>query len=329
MKRPYLLVAAVALLATACGPTTDLKLQLRSKSITVPRLVTPAVQLVPPPAVAPPVSLPPIPQVVTEPPPAPPVTNFPTPSPPSNPCPEAGPFAVPAMPASQLVAAPPVNATSTQMSTGSFAGASGAASSGSLTGVVQMTTERLPTTTSSVGQQVDAWRVIRRGPAPGVSSVEVYRLVHASSSAAATQAGIYLVGLQWKDPVRGDVNFTASGNGLEIMSLPAQPSTNDTQYIGADTDANTLTTLELTRNMRGHKRVDACGNLIDTITVELSGTLTTPDMQRQVTWNQQVATSYGAVDVQDTMTLTSVDAGYTWTRSLRNTTVPAVPKEAK
>lgn len=327
MKRSSVLIAAVAVLATACGPTTSLKLTLRSNEVDVKRVVSPAIQLVPPAPVSPVVSLPPIPQVTTPPPIEPPVS---TPVPPTaDPCPKAGPFDVPAMPASQLVAAPPVNATSLQMSAGSFAGASGTPSSGTLAGVVQMTTERLPSTTSSVGQQIDSWRVIRRGPAPGVSSVEVYRLLHPSSSPAATQAGIYLVGLQWKDPVRGDVNFTASGNGLEIMSIPAQPSTNDIQYIGADTDASTLTTLELTRNVRQHKRVDACGKLIDTITVEMTGTLTTPDFQRQVVWNQQVATSYGAVDVEDTLTLTSVDAGYTWTRSLRNTTVPAVPKEAK
>jgi len=325
MKRPYLIVAAFAVLATACGPTSDLKLHLRAQGVTLKRIVTPAVELVPPAPVPPPLSLPPIPRITT-PPPAPPITLSTPPSVPEL-CPPAGPFDVPAMPATQLVAAPPVNATSTQMSTGSFAGAAGTPSSGSLAGVVQMTTERLPSTTSSVGQQVDAWRVIRRGPAPGVSSVEVYRLVHPSSSPAATTAGIYLVGLQWKDPARGDVNFQASGNGLQIMPIPAQPSTNDIQYVGADTDANTLTTLELTRNVRQHKRVDACGKLIDTITIEMSGTLTTRDFQRQLTWNQQVATSYGAVDVQDTLTLTSVDAGSTWTRALRSTTVPAAPKE--
>jgi hypothetical protein len=328
MRRSPAVAAAICILATGCGPTTHLKLGLRADSITVPRLVTPAVVLVPPAVTPPPAALPPLPPVSLPP------SSAPLPAPsavamPANPCPQAGPFDVPAVPATQTVDSPPVPAKSTQLSTGSFTGAASSPASGSLAGNVQTTISRLPTTTSSAGQKVDAWQVVRRGPTRDASSVEVYRLVHPSSAPTATQAGIYLVGLAWRDPARGNVTFQASGNGLEIMSLPAQPATNDVQYVGADTDPNTLTTLELTRNMRQHKRVDACGKLIDTITVEMSGTLTTPSMQRQLTWTQQIATSYGGVDVAETMTLTSVATGYIWTRSLRNTTVPAVPTDAK
>jgi hypothetical protein len=325
MKRPVLLTAVVVLLATACGPTSHLTLSMRPVDVTVKHVISPAIQLVPPSPVAPPAALPPIAPVdVAGPPPS---QALPVPVPLSaNPCPTASSFAVPALPASPLVNTPPVPATSTQLSTGSFTGAATTPATGSLAGVVRTTITRLPSSTSSVGQKVDAYQVVRRGPAKGTTSIEVYRLVHPSSSPAATQAGIYLVALSWKDPARGNVSFQASGNGLEIMSLPAQPATNDVQYIGADTDPNTLTTLQLTRNIRGHKRIDACGKLIDTITVEMTGTLTTPDTQRQLAWTQQIATTYGGVDVAETLTLTSVDAGYTWTRSLRNTTVPALPK---
>jgi hypothetical protein len=327
MKRPVLLAAAVALVATACGPTTQLKLGLRPVDETVKHLISPAVELVPPSPVAPTAALPPIPAVDT----ALPPTSQPLPvpsTPPVNTCPTASPFDVPAVPASPLIDTPPVAATSTQLSTGSYSGATTTPDTGSLAGNVQMTISRLPSSTSTIGQKVDAYRVVRRGPAKDASSVEVYRLVHPSSSPAATQAGIYLVALSWKDPARGNVTFQASGNGLEIMSLPAQPATNDVQYVGADTDPNTLTTLQLTRNIRGHKRIDACGKLIDTITVEMTGTLTTPSLQRQLTWTQQIATTYGGVDVAETLTLTSLDAGYTWTRTLRNTVVPTLPKGA-
>jgi hypothetical protein len=327
MKRPVLLTAAVALLSTACGPTSHLTLAMRPVDVTVKHVITPAIQLVPPSPVAPPAALPPIaPADVALPPPS---TSLPVPLPPSvNACPSASAFAVPALPASPLVDTPPAPATSTQLSTGSFTGAATTPATGSLAGGVQTTITLLPSTTSSVGQKVDAYQVVRRGPAKHTTSIEVYRLVHPSSSPAATQAGIYLVALSWTDPARGNVSFHASGNGLEILSIPAQPSTNDVQYVGADTDPNTLTTLQLTRNIRGHKRIDACGKLIDTITVEMTGTLTTPDMQRQLAWTQQIATAYGGVDVAETLTLTSVDAGYTWTRSLRNTTVPALSKGA-
>jgi hypothetical protein len=314
MKRSYAAVAAVALLATACGPAKQLKLDMRPVAVDIPRVVTPAVELVPPPTVQPPAALPRIPSInrLATP---PPVAATPTPTPPVDPCPTADPFAVPAVPATLTVAAPPVDATTTQIATGS------------VSGVVTMTTMRLPSQVSSVGQHIDSWRVVRRGPAKNARSVEVYRLVHPSSSPLATAAGIYLVALSWDDPARGKVTFEASANGLEVLSLPAQPSTNDAQYAGTDTDPDTLTTLTLVRNIRSHKRIDACGHLIDTLTVEMSGTLTTPTMQRQVAWTQQLATSYGAVDVAETLTLTSLGAGYTWTRTLRSTTVPKRPKD--
>lgn len=330
MRRPYLAAAAVVLLASGCGPAKHLTLDLRSVEVNVPRLVTPAVQLVPPPSAPPPAALPPIPHLdrLTSPPaPSPAVSSSPPPVP-TDACPQAGPFAVPAVPASPVVPAPPVDATSTQLSTGSYTGASAAPASGSLAGTVRMTVTRLPSQVSSVGQRIDSWRVVRRGPGKDASSVEVYRLLHPSSSPLATAPGIYLVALAWDDPARGKVTFRASGDGLEILPQPAQPATNNLQYIGTDTDAATLTTLTLNRNVRSHKRVDACGTLIDTITVEMSGTLTTPDMQRQVSWTQQLATSYGAVDVAETLTLTSLGTGYTWTRSLRSTTLPPRPRGA-
>jgi hypothetical protein len=313
MRRSYVVLAAFGLLATACGPAKHLKVDLRSVAIDIPRVVTPAVELVAPPAAPPPAALPAIPSIdrVATPPPLGPTSP---PKVPVNPCPTADAFAVPAVPATQTVATPPVNATTTQIATGS------------VTGAVTMTTTRLPSQTSSVGQHIDSWRVVRRGPGKNATSVEVYRLVHPSSSPLATAPGIYLVALSWDDPARGKISFEASASGLEIMSLPAQPATNDAQYAGTDTDPATLTTLTLVRNIRGHKRVDACGHLIDTITVEMTGTLTTPSLQRQVTWTQQVATSYGAVDVAETLTLTSLGAGYTWTRTLRSTAVPARPK---
>jgi photosystem II stability/assembly factor-like uncharacterized protein len=109
---------------------------------------------------------------------------------------------------------------------------------------------------------------------------------------------------------------------LWILPSPVQRSANDVQYVGAATDPSTLTTLSLTRNVRDRKRVDACGELIDTFTVEMTGTLTTLDTQRQVAWTQHIATGYGAADVEDSLTLTSSVDGSTWTRLVRNTALP-------
>ena len=57
-RRPALLLAVVscAVLA-ACGPETPVSFRMRNVSITVPRLITPAVELVEPAPVPPPVGL--------------------------------------------------------------------------------------------------------------------------------------------------------------------------------------------------------------------------------------------------------------------------------
>jgi hypothetical protein len=304
-------LAAAAVLG-ACAPHAKLAIDMRTVSITAPRLLTPAVELVP--AEAAPVSLPPVPPVVSLlPAPAPVAVRAPA-------CPIADPFAVPARPAAQDVAAPPVPDTVTQLTFGAYSSAGG---SGALAGSVTEVITALPSETTSVGQLVDVWSVQRTDAKSKATSVEVYQLVHPSTSPLGTSAGIYLVGMAWDDPVRGKLSFQPSGNGLWILPSPVQlAASSSVQYVGAATDPSTLATLALVRNVTGRKRVDACGALIDTFTVEMTGTLTTPDMQRQVTWTQQLATAYGGADVEETLSLTSVLEGFSWTRALRNTTVP-------
>lgn len=327
MRRPHLITAAVAAsLLTGCGPKSDLQLDLRAVGITVPRIVTPAIQLVPRAATPPPVALPPLPPIIDFlPPPAPtPEPNVsPPPPPPAPACPKAPQFAVAAKPATPDVPHPPAPGTYVQSTLGAFSGAPGTPSSGSLVGTTTVVVAALPVATTSVGQQVESWKVQRTDSATKSSSVEVYQLVHPSSAgASATAPGIYLVGLVWSDPVRGDLTFQPSTNGLEVLPVPVQVANNDTQYIGSATDPNTTTTLELTRNVRARKTVDACGILVDTYTVQMSGTLTSPGIQRQVVWNLQLATAYGAADVEDSFSLTDVSGGFTWVRTVRNTSLP-------
>jgi hypothetical protein len=319
-RHPLLLaVTASALLATACGPHKDLALDLRSVSITVPRLITPAVQLVPPAPAPLPASLPSIPPPVTFLPPAP-STQVAPPTPPTAPaCRSASPFAVPAVPASQLVEAPPAPDAFKQFSLTRFTAGGKKGEANPLQDVV---ITALPKALTSVGQAVDAYRVVRTDPISKTSSVEVYQLVHPSDLPSAISPGIYLVGLAWKDAVRGELSFQPSGNGLFLLPSPVEVAASGTpQYVGSATDPETLTTLTLTRNVTGRKRVNACGELIDTFTVELTGALVTPALSRQVAWTQQLATSYGGVDVEDHLRLSSVD-GFSWERLTRNTSVP-------
>lgn len=319
MRRPQLLVlVTAAALASACGPEADLDLDLRSVSITVPRLVTPAIEVVPPAAGPIPAPLPPLPPIVLPPAPSapPPVVIDPAP----DACPKAGPFDVPALTAGPVVESPPAQDRYEQTAVGAFSSTS---ASTPLNGPVRVTVTRLGTSTGAAGQRVDAWQVQRVDAVRRSTQVEQYQLVHASGAASAVAPGIYLVGLGWDDPQRGTLVLHAKDLGVQVLPVPVTvDSTGGTQYVGSATDPDTLTTLALVRNVTGRKRVDVCGKLVETFTVQMSGTLTSPGRQSQITWTQQLATAYAGADVEETLTLVSPVDGSTWTRSLRSTTVP-------
>ena len=320
-RRPLLLLAAASVLLAGCGPAKQLNLDLRSVSITVPRLVTPAITLIPP-----------APQVVAPLPPLAPIdfgtapepvvpSAVPTVAPPKPvACPKASAFDVPAVTAALEVTQSPPVASYLQVQTGGYVTSTTTGSNGGSLGEV---VTHLPQQTSTIGQVVDSWQVARTGPDATTSSVEVYRLVHESDSPAATAAGLYLAAMAWKDPVRGDLTFQPAGDGLFLLPSPVTLSpSGGTQYVGSATDPNTLTTLALVRNVIGKKRVDACAQLIDTYTVEMTGALTTTSAARQVAWTMQLATAYGALPVQDSLSLTDPAGSFTWNAIRTATSLP-------
>lgn len=323
--RATTMLLVTGLLVTACGPDIPLDLNVRSVAVTVPRLVTPAIEYVDPPATPPPVSLPPPIRVrqVPPPPPPPPPPPTPAPEPPPPPaCPDAGPFDVPELPANPIVDSIPAEATFEQQAEVT----AGGEGQQQVAGPVEVVVTALESTTSSVGQQLDAWAVQRTDPTTGGTSVEVYRLVHPHSSPLATSPGVYLTGMGWQDDIRGELTFDAVGDGLWLLPSPVVFAAEDgVQYVGSATDPDTLTTLAVVRNVTGRKRVDACGDLIDTYTVAMTGTLTSNDAQYQVDWTIQLATPYGALDVEQTLALTTPGVGFSWIRTTRNVDLPKVP----
>ena len=321
MRRLSLALLATTLLATGCGPETELDLDLRAVSITVPRLATPAVEIVPEAPLPPAVPLPGLPPIVLPPPFVAPTAAAPPPTAPSAApvaCPRAGQLEAPARAGTPLIPGPPASGRYTQTATGEFTTPDG---EGLLAGTVDVTVTALPTATSGAGQRVDAWEVTRTDESSG-TSVERYQLVHPSDSPAATAPGIYLVGLAWDDEVRGELRFEPVGGGLQVLPNPVVLATTDPQYVGVATDPATLTTLSITRNVTGTKRIDLCGDLVDAYTVEMSGTLTSSDSQYSVAWTQQLASAYGAANVEEQLTLTSADAGVSYGRELRSTSLP-------
>jgi hypothetical protein len=314
-------VTVAAAVLSACGPEPQLRLHMRTVSVTVPRLVAPAVELVAPSAPAA-VELPPLPPASVVLPPARPVETSTTAVPAAvdrDPCPTAAPLAVPRAPASPTVESPPAPQTFLQRATGTFRSA---ATEGSLDGSVEVTITELPATTTLAGQAVKPWRVQQVDTTTRTSSVAVYQLLLPSSAPGASAAGVYLVGLAWSDPVRGDLSFEPVGNGLFVLPSPVVVAQNDAQHAGIATDPGTMTTLALTRNVRARARVDVCGEPVDTWTVEMTGRLVSPSGQWNVTWTQQFATAYGPVVVEDQLALEAPSGAVAWSRRMVNTTVP-------
>lgn len=321
-------VCGCLLAATACGPASTLDVTMRGVSITVPRIVSTAVQLVPPPSmpVAAQLPLPPLPA------PEPLPTTAPIAAPPApDPCPRADQLAIPGELAVPNVAHPPAADSVDQHSTGSFAGASTAPASGKLSGSVRAVLTLLAPATSATGQKVDNWRVERTSLGPfGGNSVEQYQLVEPSSAPAAATTALYLTGLAWKDRQRGDVAFAPMGSGVELMPIPVgdtgafgtvgyQPPV---EWASSQTDPLSQTTLSVQGNVTGKKRVDVCGTVVDTYTVALTGTLTTPTQVRNLAWRLQVATQFGAAIIEDELTLSDAGSGFRWDRTLTDTAVP-------
>lgn len=312
MKRRVVLAALVAatLLSACGGPKSKLDISMRGVNITVPRLLTPAIDLVP---FAPvPLDLPPIPDVSSLLP-----DGNKTPTKPA--CPAADPLDAPALTSTADAQGPPAVNTYTQTVIGGF---SDKTKVGTIAGTATVAIQKLPSASNSLGQRVDAWSVQRTDAANKSQSVEVYQFVQPHPSPAATASGVYLVGMAWTDPIRGTLSFEPVGNGLFILPNPVVQAANAAQYVGVATDPSSLTTLALTRNITGRKRVDLCGELVDTFTVTMTGALTSPKLHHQVAWTQQIATAYGAANVEETLALTTPIAGFNWIRTARNTAVP-------
>jgi hypothetical protein len=333
MLRPKLVRGALAVVVasgglTGCAPSKHLSLHLRSVAITVPRILTPAIEIVPkssPPQVIALPPAPPLPTFTAE--PVRVTTTVPSTRPTTPPkvaCPAADSSSPSPIAAPADVDAPPVASSYAQSSSGAYAGSAG---KGTLDGPIRTTITSLGRTTSSNGQVLDDWRIERKDQARRSTSVEQYRLVHASTASGATNAGIYLLGLSWQDPTRPPVTFQPTGNGLWVLQSPAQlAAESGVQHTNVLTDANTLTTFQFNRNVTGRKRVDACGALVDTYTVQMSGVITTPTDQFQVAWTQQLATAYGGANVEETLNLNNPTNGFSWTRTARNTSAPEMPR---
>jgi hypothetical protein len=302
--RPRLLLVAVAVSLTACGPTPPFELAVHA----VPGDVAYGAQSTPSPSAAagpgaaapPPPGAPPLIYGAPAPPPA---TTF-APKPAATPaptCATAPVDAVPALAADPSATVPPVPATYAWHEQGTYTLGGGAplpfppqlthtvanvsapdatggytfdvtSSAGGLTGLQQVTS---------------SYQVIP--PPQGTTDVQ--------GASTSTAAGLYLTGMVAKDnnlPTARAARFTPP---ILLMQFPGTdlPSWNT-----AGTDSATGTTIKLSAAVTKHVSVDACGTVVDAWEVTASGTLVGPD--QNLTLNNltyDVATQFGGLIVRE------------------------------
>lgn len=325
-RKPLAMATLFAAALTACGPQAPLELNLRTVALTVPRIPTPAVEMIEPPPEPPPLSLPrPVPVRTLVPPPPPP----PPPTPPpvvEDPCPPGDPTVAPERSAGVYVTGLPAEGTRFERATTTAVDPE----SGDAVvteSEIEVTITRLGQTSAELtGQLLDDWVVERVDTATGAVSATQFRYVHESDAPGATDPGIWLVGMAWTDETRGgEINWAPAGSGLWLLPSPVVLQAEDgVQYVGSATDPQTLTTVSIVRNVIGRDRVNACGEYVEGYVVKTTGTFTAPGFERDLSWDLTLATGYGGIDIESTLALTSLTDEAAWSRTTTTNQVPEV-----
>lgn len=293
--RQYLLTVVMALLTTACGgPKIPLNAGVKAVGLDV-FYGTPS----------------PTGSTLPNPPYANPFPNFPVPfqgaprfnTPPPTPhvaCPAASPLAFPAEPASITgPLGPPAEATYPYRFKGTLTTEPGTPKQR----VIQLPTlgtRQIKDVTEPDEQGAYFYSVVQDWN--GVKTTMIYHVYpHGPGGEIATQgapaAGMYLV--QMTDST--GAAFTPAAPGVEVMSYPALESNS---FQGAGIDALHQTSMIIDPqggNHRGQKLVNACGSVVDSMLVEITGKVAnlSSGEEKDFALSFNAATQYGSIPVSD------------------------------
>lgn len=301
-SRPTLVVllAVLAVSATACGPDIPIEVGIRDYSTDIVYGAQRQPTALPPPVPAANPS-PGFPGFIVPPPPASAVTSLPPPPLPTLPpavvaCPVDDPFDFPAEPATRTIVASPTAGVYTFRQGGTFV-------------VGDQPPRPLP---------AESLRQIRDVVADPESGDLTYDVVIESLGDTTTSS--YAVRQTTGDPSLDGVFLTrvvtrrADGSadeftpvsGARIIALPAGPSVS---WNDAAIDPLRGSSLVVQGTVVDKGRVNACGTVLDAWTVEVTGRLLGPDKDLLVTATYQVGTQFGGFVLADQVTITGTDGG--------------------
>lgn len=290
-----LLVSALGL--SACGPTQHVQLSLRNyvSNLTYGGEKTPAP--------APPVSgaslTPTFPSFIQ-----PPAVLTPTPTPAPTPvaplpsvtasCPSAGPDSFPAVQASSRVPGPPSPGTYFFRQTGHYDmdGQSGTAASQVIRVVTDVATQSDGDYTFDVDEA--------NGNVLTQTSYEVQQTTGSTST-----DGLYITGVITKE-ADGTIDQFSPEPAIRIMPLPASAA--QTQFTSAGVDPIHGVTEEISGTMEGHTDVNACGTVLDSWQVQVTGKIISASESLDLTASYDIGTQFGGLSLADMVTLTGKDS---------------------
>ena len=157
------------------------------------------------------------------------------------------------------------------------------------------------------------------------TTTTTYRVVRAAEIGAAAEgtadAGLYIRGIETRNFGGETATFTPTPD----LRLAALPLVRGARVEARGVDPTTATTMTFTSTVSGKSRVDACGEPLDSFTLDLTdGRLLGPAQDLQFAATYAVGTQFGGLVLRDTVAFTGTDrdAGVSRTNTSSISQVP-------
>ena len=244
------------------------------------------------------------PSIVALPPPPFDDVRRPVPAPPVRPpCPTADPLQAPSVEAPSTIDAPPVDGAYFFRNKGNYDVSGANPRRGSFPATSFRTVK---TTFQSEDGRVFEFTVAET--LLDTTTTTTYRVVKAAEIGAAAEgtadAGLYILQIETRN-LAGD---TATFNPTPELRLAALPLVRGARVEARGVDPITATTMTFASTVSGKSRVDACGEPLDSFTLDLTeGRLIGPEQDLQFVATYAVGTQFGGLVLRDTVAFTGTD----------------------
>ena len=325
-RTQLLLIAALAAMSAGCGaPESPLSMGFKE----VPSDVilgdqTPPTAPAVPGADRPASVFPLPPSVVALPPPRFDPVERPAPLPPPAPsCATADPLQAPGLEAPSTIDAPPADAAYLYRNSGNYDVSGTHARKGSFP---PRSNRAVKTTFRSDDGRVFDFTVSEM--LAGITTTTTYRVVRAGDVGSApegtAEAGFYIRQIESTNIFGERSTFTPTPQ----LRLAALPLVRGGRVEARGVDPTTATAMSFVSTVSGKARVDACGEPLDSFTLELTeGRLLGPEQDLQFAATYAVGTQFGGLVLRDTVAFTGTDGDEGVSR--RNTsTISQVPRRS-